>query len=51
MEYNTQQRKLPLPEYGRSVQHMVENGIFLMDVQMVSYYHMLLDTMVLFQLN
>lgn len=24
MEYNTQQRKLPLPEYGRSVQNMVD---------------------------
>ncbi|EPT32904.1 PF14123 domain protein [Bacteroidetes bacterium oral taxon 272 str. F0290] len=24
MEYNTQQRKLPLPQYGRSVQNMVD---------------------------
>ena len=26
MEYNTQQRKLPLPEYGRSVQNMVDHA-------------------------
>ena len=27
MEYNTQQRKLPLPEYGRSVQNMVDHAL------------------------
>ena len=27
MEYNTQQRRLPLPEYGRSVQNMVDHAL------------------------
>lgn len=27
MEYNTRQRKLPLPEYGRSVQNMVDHAL------------------------
>ena len=27
MEYNTQRRKLPLPEYGRSVQNMVDHAL------------------------
>lgn len=27
MEYNTQQRQLPLPEYGRSVQNMVDHAL------------------------
>ena len=31
MEYNTQQRKLPLPEYGRSVQHMVDHALTIED--------------------
>lgn len=31
MEYNTQQRKLPLPEYGRSVQNMVDHALTLTD--------------------
>ena len=29
MEYNTRQRKLPLPEYGRSVQQMVDHALTL----------------------
>ncbi len=31
MEYNTQQRKLPLPEYGRSVQNMVNHALTIED--------------------
>ncbi len=31
MEYNTQQRKLPLPEYGRSVQNMVDYALTIAD--------------------
>ncbi len=31
MEYNTQQRKLPLPEYGRSVQNMVDHCLTIED--------------------
>ena len=31
MEYNTQQRKLPLPEYGRSVQNMVDHCLTITD--------------------
>ena len=31
MEYNTQQRKLPLPEYGRSVQNMVDHALTITD--------------------
>lgn len=31
MKYNTQQRKLPLPEYGRSVQNMVEHAMTIED--------------------
>lgn len=31
LEYNTQQRKLPLPEYGRSVQNMVDHAVSLTD--------------------
>ena len=31
MEYNTQQRKLPLPEYGRSVQNMVDHALSIED--------------------
>src|SRR5574344_1379613 len=31
MEYNTQQRKLPLPEYGRSVQNMVDHAMTITD--------------------
>lgn len=27
MEYNTQQRRLPLPEYGRSIQNMVDHAL------------------------
>lgn len=29
MEYNTRQRRLPLPEYGRSVQQMVDHALTL----------------------
>lgn len=31
MEYNTQQKKLPLPEYGRSVQNMVDHALTIED--------------------
>lgn len=31
MEYNTQKRKLPLPEYGRSVQNMVDYALTIED--------------------
>lgn len=31
MEYNTQQRRLPLPEYGRSVQRMVDHALTITD--------------------
>lgn len=31
MEYNTQKRKLPLPEYGRSVQNMVDHALTIED--------------------
>ena len=31
MEYNTQQRHLPLPEYGRSVQNMVDHALTIED--------------------
>ena len=32
MEYNTQQRTLPLPEYGRSVQNMVDHALSLIHI-------------------
>ncbi|MBR6691735.1 MAG: DUF4290 domain-containing protein [Bacteroidaceae bacterium] len=31
MEYNTKQKKLPLPEYGRSVQKMVDHALTIED--------------------
>lgn len=31
MEYNTQRRKLPLPEYGRSIQNMVDYALTIED--------------------
>ncbi len=31
MEYNTKQKKLPLPEYGRSVQKMVDHALTITD--------------------
>lgn len=31
MEYNTQKRNLPLPEYGRSVQNMVDHALTIED--------------------
>lgn len=31
MEYNTQRKKLPLPEYGRSVQNMVDHALTIED--------------------
>ncbi|MDY3913815.1 MAG: DUF4290 domain-containing protein [Phocaeicola sp.] len=31
LQYNTQQSRLPLPEYGRSVQHMVEHALTITD--------------------
>ena len=31
MEYNTQRRRLPLPEYGRGVQNMVDHALTIED--------------------
>ncbi len=31
MEYNTQQKRLPLPEYGRSIQNMVDYAVTIRD--------------------
>ena len=31
MEYNTQKKRMPLPEYGRSVQHMVDHALTIED--------------------
>ena len=31
MQYNTQQKKLPLPEYGRSIQNMVDYALTITD--------------------
>jgi hypothetical protein len=31
MQYNTQQKKLPLPEYGRSIQNMVDHALTITD--------------------
>jgi hypothetical protein len=31
MQYNTQQKKLPLPEYGRSIQNMVDHALTVTD--------------------
>lgn len=31
MKYNTQERRLPMPEYGRSVQNMVEHALTIED--------------------
>lgn len=31
MQYNTQQKKLPLPEYGRSIQNMVDHALTIED--------------------
>jgi hypothetical protein len=31
MKYNTQQKKLPLPEYGRSIQNMVDHALTITD--------------------
>lgn len=31
MEYNTQQKRLPLPEYGRSIQNMVDYAVTIQD--------------------
>ena len=42
MEYNTQQRRLPLPEYGRSVQNMVDHALTIEDReqrQMCKHYN------------
>lgn len=32
MQYNTQQKRMPLPEYGRSIQNMVNHALSLEDV-------------------
>lgn len=31
MKYNTQQKRMPLPEYGRSIQNMVDHALSLQD--------------------
>ena len=31
MQYNTQQKKMPLPEYGRSIQNMVDYALTIQD--------------------
>lgn len=31
MQYNTQQKKMPLPEYGRSIQNMVDHALTIED--------------------
>ncbi|MDR3118951.1 MAG: DUF4290 domain-containing protein [Mediterranea sp.] len=31
MQYNTQQKRLPLPEYGRSIQNMVDHALTITD--------------------
>lgn len=31
MEYNTQRKKMPLPEYGRSIQNMVDHALTIAD--------------------
>ena len=31
MQYNTQQKRMPLPEYGRSIQNMVDHALTIED--------------------
>ncbi|KAA6305781.1 hypothetical protein EZS27_042564, partial [termite gut metagenome] len=31
MQYNTQQKKMPLPEYGRGIQNMVDHALTIED--------------------
>ena len=31
MQYNTQQKRMPLPEYGRSIQNMVDFALTIQD--------------------
>ena len=31
MKYNTQQQKLPMPEYGRGIQNMVDHALTIED--------------------
>ena len=31
MQYNTQQKRMPLPEYGRSIQNMVNHALTIED--------------------
>ena len=31
MQYNTQQKRMPLPEYGRSIQNMVDYALTIQD--------------------
>ena len=31
MQYNTQQKRMPLPEYGRSIQNMVSHALTIED--------------------
>ena len=31
MQYNTQQKRMPLPEYGRSIQNMVDHALTIQD--------------------
>ena len=37
MKYNTQQKKMALPEYGRSVQNMVDYAVTIEDVEMLRF--------------
>ena len=54
MQYNTQQKRMPLPEYGRSIQNMVDHALTIEDraerqrcantIITVSYTHLTLPT-------
>ena len=44
MQYNTQQKRMPLPEYGRSIQNMVDYALTIQDRAAVSYTHLTLPT-------
>ena len=45
MQYNTQQKRMPLPEYGRSIQNMVDYALTIQDrAEPVSYTHLTLPT-------
>lgn len=47
LEYNTQRSRLPLPEYGRNLQKMVQNALRIEDKEKrTRYAHFLVDIMV-----